>query len=92
MKGSTGLKSPPSSLGREGKRGRWEVIISRNGFWSFFPQRIKGHGKRLRKPRKTQRGHLRRGENQCKYQYKNRKQNTHTHSNKRATEIFVSFS
>lgn len=104
MKGRTGLKKPPlpprggKEMGYEsgeGGEGR-DVIVGKNGFWSFSSQKTDGYGTRwkLRKPRKTQRGQFKKRRNQCKHQYKNRKKkkkDTHTHSNKRATEIFVSF-
>lgn len=61
MKGSTGLKSPPSNLGSEGKGGESKAgrVGGDNGVeMGFVLFSRKGYGKRrkLRKPRKTQRG------------------------------------
>lgn len=75
MKGSMGLKKPPFKPGERGEMGRdgrqyWGKNM---GFGLFSPPKDKRIRKETMKPRKTQHGHLRRGENQCKYQYKNRK-------------------
>lgn len=76
MKGSTGLRSPPfppqggRETGGECKAG-WEMIMGRNG---LFPQKTDGDGDGYyANQEKLNVDNLRRGENQCKCQYKNRK-------------------
>lgn len=97
MKGSTGLKKPtprhPSSLGREGgMRGGgagWVGIVGRNGL--FFSPKDERKETTQTKKNSTWTFKKRRKTNANINTKKYFKKSTHTHSNKRATEIFVSF-